>query len=136
MTIDATLLRFRYYRGIAEAYQPAPPDAGARTVRERFSEMAKAYALPRGDAIAAEDIEIPLAGRTLVARLYKPKAARGSLPLIVYFHGGSWVGGISKRTMVLSSGWRWIPNARWRAWTTVLRPSIPFPRRAKTLSMP
>ena len=91
MTIDAALLR--YYRGIAEAFPLLSPDADAKAVRGRFSEVAKAYAQPRGDAVAAEDIEIPLDGRTLAARLYKPKAARGPLPLIVYFHGGGWVVG-------------------------------------------
>ncbi|SAK91931.1 alpha/beta hydrolase [Caballeronia ptereochthonis] len=91
MTIDAALLR--YYQGIAEAFPPLAPDADAQTVRGRFSQVAKAYARTRGDAVAAEDIEIPLEGRTLAARIYKPKAARGALPLIVYFHGGGWVVG-------------------------------------------
>lgn len=135
MTIDAALLR--YYRGIAAAYPPALPDAGARAVRERFSEMAKAYALPRGDAIAAEDIEIPLAGRTLVARLYRSKAARGPLPLIVYFYGGGWVVGdlethdglierlaLDSQCAVASVDYR-------------LAPEHPFPAPCeKTLSMP
>jgi acetyl esterase len=91
MTIDAALLR--YHRAIAEAFPLLPPGADAQAVRDRFSGIAKAYAQPRGEAVTAENIEIPLDGRTLAARIYKPKAARGPLPLIVYFHGGGWVVG-------------------------------------------
>ncbi|SAL49190.1 esterase/lipase [Caballeronia peredens] len=91
MTIDAALLR--YYRRVAEAFPAAAPDADTQTIRGRFSDVAKAYAQDRGDAVSAEDIEIPLDGRTLAARIYKPNAARAPLPLIVYFHGGGWVVG-------------------------------------------
>ncbi|KND56493.1 Esterase/lipase [Candidatus Paraburkholderia kirkii] len=62
-------------------------------MRGRFSDVAKAYARARSDAVTAEDIDIPLEGRTLAARIYRPKAARGTLPLIVYFLGGGWVVG-------------------------------------------
>ncbi|SAK39331.1 esterase/lipase [Caballeronia catudaia] len=91
MTIDAGLLR--YHRAIAEGYPPMSPNADARTVRARFGDIAKAYSQARSDAVAAENVEIPLEGRTLAARVYKPKAAPGPLPLIVYFHGGGWVVG-------------------------------------------
>ncbi|WP_321796653.1 alpha/beta hydrolase [Caballeronia sp. J97] len=91
MTIDAALLR--YYRAVGEAFPALGPDADARAVRNRFSEVAKAYAKDRDDPVTAENIEIPLEGRTLAARIYKPKAARGPLPLVVYFHGGGWVVG-------------------------------------------
>ncbi|BAN24510.1 alpha/beta hydrolase [Caballeronia insecticola] len=91
MTIDAALLR--YYHGVAEAFPPVAPDADAQTIRRRFGDVAKAYAQARSDAVTAEDIEIGLEGRTLAVRIYKPKAARGPLPLIVYFHGGGWVVG-------------------------------------------
>lgn len=91
MTIDAALLR--YYRAVDEAFPALGSDADARAVRDRFSNVAKAYARDRGDAVTAENIEIPLEGRTLGARVYKPKAAPGPLPLLVYFHGGGWVVG-------------------------------------------
>ncbi|WP_250509674.1 alpha/beta hydrolase [Caballeronia sp. GACF4] len=91
MTIDAALLR--YYATVAEAFPPLGPDADAKAVRERFSEVAKAYAPAPDETIFVEDIEIPLAGRTLATRIYKPKSANGPLPLIVYFHGGGWVVG-------------------------------------------
>lgn len=89
MTIDAALLR--YYDAVAETFPLLAPDADAKTVRNRFSDVAKAYARGRGDAVDAQDITIPLKGRTLAARVYKPRAVRGPAPLIVYFHGGGWV---------------------------------------------
>jgi acetyl esterase len=91
MTIDAALLR--YYRAVDEAFPPLTPGADAQAVRDRFSSIAKAYARERDNDVTAEDIEIALEGRLLVARVYKPKAVRGPLPLIVYFHGGGWVVG-------------------------------------------
>jgi len=91
MTIDAALLR--YYRAVDEAFPPLTPGADAQAVRDRFSNIAKAYARERDNDVTAEDIEIALEGRLLVARVYKPKAVRGPLPLIVYFHGGGWVVG-------------------------------------------
>ncbi|SAK42680.1 esterase/lipase [Caballeronia hypogeia] len=91
MTIDAALLR--YYRAIAEAFPLLAPHAAAAAVRARFSDVAKTYARDRGDAVMSEEMEIPLPGRTLAARLYKPSAGHGALPLLVYFHGGGWVVG-------------------------------------------
>jgi len=56
MTIDAALLR--YYRAVDEAFPALTPDADARTVRDRFSNIAKAYARKRDDAVIAQNIEI------------------------------------------------------------------------------
>jgi acetyl esterase len=35
--------------------------------------------------------EIPVEGGSIHARVYKPKASSGALPVIVYYHGGGWV---------------------------------------------
>ncbi|SAK39723.1 esterase/lipase [Caballeronia fortuita] len=91
MTVDAALLR--YYRAVEDMFPPLGLTADAQAVRARFSEVAKAYAADRDDAVTTENIELPLDGRTIAARIYKPKAARGPLPLLVYFHGGGWVVG-------------------------------------------
>ncbi|MDE3155584.1 MAG: alpha/beta hydrolase [Acidobacteriota bacterium] len=46
-----------------------------------------------GEPVArVEDLEIPLTGRTIPARLYAPETA-GPLPVYVFFHGGGWVRG-------------------------------------------
>ncbi len=91
MTVDASLLR--YYCAVTEAFPVLVPDTDAQAVRQRFSDVAKAYAPNPDERVAIEQIEIPLEGRTLAARLYRPKAEDGPLPLLVYFHSGGWVVG-------------------------------------------
>jgi acetyl esterase len=91
MTIDASLLE--YYRLVYDAFPLLAPDASAQAVRERFSEVAKTYAPAPDTAVSVENIDIPLDGRTLAARIYRPKDASEPVPLIVYFHGGGWVVG-------------------------------------------
>jgi acetyl esterase len=91
MAIDASLLN--YYRAVLDMFPILGPDANAQAVRQRFSDVAKTYARPRDENVAVDDLQIPLDGRTLAARIYRPKAASGPLPLIVYFHGGGWVVG-------------------------------------------
>ncbi|VXC56774.1 conserved hypothetical protein [Burkholderia sp. 8Y] len=91
MTIDSDLLN--YYREVADAFPPLSSDAAASAVRQRFKSVAQAYARELDDAIAVEDIDVSLPGRTLAARIYRPKTASGPLPLLVYYHGGGWVVG-------------------------------------------
>lgn len=91
MTIDPDLLS--YYQTLAHAF-PLPPAADGLARRRRFAEIAARFRAPRPEGLDVEDIAIPLAGRTLAARLYRPRAASGTrLPLMVYFHGGGWVVG-------------------------------------------
>jgi acetyl esterase len=91
MTIDSDLLQ--YYSRVAEAFPPLGADADASAVRQRFKAVAHAYSGERDDAIAVEDIDVSLQSRPIAARIYRPKAASGPLPLLVYFHGGGWVVG-------------------------------------------
>lgn len=45
-----------------------------------------------GPALArVEDLELPLAGRRIPARLYVPEGAETPAPLTVFYHGGGWV---------------------------------------------
>jgi acetyl esterase len=90
MTIDQDLLK--YYAKLAADFEPlVEPDAQAR--RARFAAIAARYAAPRPDTIKVQALELPLAGRTLAARLYQPAGSTARLPLLVYFHGGGWVVG-------------------------------------------
>jgi acetyl esterase len=96
MSIDAQIAA--YYRHLAEQYDPLPLDADGPTRRARFAEVARHHAVPRPAGVHVTDIDIPLAGRTLKARLYRPGDRRSTdplgenaPPLIVYFHGGGWV---------------------------------------------
>jgi acetyl esterase len=88
MAIDPQLLA--YFRRQAERYagQPVPVDAPAR--RARFADMAASSVAPDPAGITWADLALPLEGRTLTARLFRP-AATGAARLIVYFHGGGWV---------------------------------------------
>ncbi|WP_087666838.1 alpha/beta hydrolase [Caballeronia humi] len=91
MTIDSDMLA--YYRASAEAFPPLPADADARAIRQRFQDVARTFARPRGADIAVSELTVPLQGRELNARVYRPVAAAETLPLLVYFHGGGWVVG-------------------------------------------
>jgi acetyl esterase len=91
MTIDVSLLR--YYRAVADAFPALASDADAQTIRQRFRDVAKANAPEADTRIAVDALDIPLDGRTLAARIYRPASASGPLPLLVYFHGGGWVVG-------------------------------------------
>jgi acetyl esterase len=94
VAIDADLLS--YYRASAEAFPPLPADADAQAVRQRFHDLAQAFARPRGPDVTVTEITVPLKGRELGARIYRPVASKkttGALPLLAYFHGGGWVVG-------------------------------------------
>jgi acetyl esterase len=90
MTIDAALLR--YYSAAGEAFPPLPANADALSMRRRFRDMSKHFATPRPADVSAEELVLPLDGRDLAARLYRPLNPGGEpLPLLVYLHGGGWV---------------------------------------------
>ena len=91
MTIDADLLA--YYDQMARKY-PASTDAGtpsAQDARARFAAVATEALRPLPAGLRTETLDIPLPGRTLRARLYRPVGRE--VPLVVYFHGGGWVVG-------------------------------------------
>src|ERR1700753_962223 len=46
---------------------------------------------PRPDDLIVKDYTAELPGRTIRMRLYRPKAAEGNLPVMLYFHGGGFV---------------------------------------------
>ncbi|VVD83797.1 alpha/beta hydrolase [Pandoraea communis] len=91
MTIDADLLA--YYDQMARKY-PASTDAGtpsAQEARAQFATVAGEALRPLPAGLRSETFEIPLPGRNLRARLYRPIGRE--VPLVVYFHGGGWVVG-------------------------------------------
>ncbi|RQT19160.1 alpha/beta hydrolase [Burkholderia contaminans] len=113
---------------LAALAQAPAIDFAQLTVPAYRANLAAGGAFAPGDAVAAEeDWQIPLSGRQLSARLYRP-AADGPLPLTVFFHGGGFVScGIDThanlcrslaaraRTLVLSVGYRLAPEARFPA---------------------
>ncbi|VVE19547.1 alpha/beta hydrolase [Pandoraea eparura] len=91
MTIDADLLA--YYDQMGRKY-PVSTDNGtpsAQDVRTRFAIVANEALRPLPAGLRSETVDIPLPGRTLRARLYRPVGRE--VPLVVFFHGGGWVVG-------------------------------------------
>src|SRR5476649_353339 len=91
MTIDADLLA--YYAKVAAAFPELLADADPIAMRRQFQNVAREFAAPRPAGVDVEDLALPLDGRTLRTRVYRPAGARKALPLVVYFHGGGWVVG-------------------------------------------
>lgn len=65
--------------------QPSPAD-GAKLVMQ-YKGLNPAD--PMG--VSTKDMMIPGAAGDLKARVYTPQGAKGTLPVILYFHGGGWV---------------------------------------------
>jgi acetyl esterase len=87
MPIDPELAAY-YERVARELPPPAQLDVAAR--RTRMEAIAERFPAPP-DRIARRDHWIALPGREILVRLYRP--VPGTLPVLVYFHGGGWIGG-------------------------------------------
>ena len=87
MTLDPAVQMLLTMMAEAPAidYAAATP-ADARAIFDNPIRFGEPPAVAR-----AEDIIIPLTGRTLDARLYVPEGAGANPPLTLYFHGGGWV---------------------------------------------
>ena len=63
------------------------PVAKARSL---FREIASIAASPPADLHKITDMELPVPGRQIPVRIYRP-GDEDNLPVMVYFHGGGWV---------------------------------------------
>jgi acetyl esterase len=88
--VDQQLLDY-YARQAVDFPPQSNPDISER--RQRTREIAARNAVPYPEGICSRDITLPLAGRTLRARLYRPVFQDSPPALLVYFHGGGWVVG-------------------------------------------
>jgi acetyl esterase len=90
MAIDPQLQA--YYLRLAEQYRDQPVPSDPATRRARFEAIAadSLAAVPEGIEVAG--LTIPLEGRDLGARIYRP-TGQAAPKLLVYFHGGGWVVG-------------------------------------------
>lgn len=68
----------------------AQPIAAQRAEYELFW---RRFDAPRPAEVAAEDRTLSLPGRRIAIRIYRPENAPGPLPVILYYHGGSWMFG-------------------------------------------
>ena len=66
------------------------PDLTPATRRKRYEDITTLLPVPAAPGVTVRDFDLPLAGRTLKARLYHPG---GTSALMVFYHGGGWVVG-------------------------------------------
>jgi acetyl esterase len=79
----------KYLADVAAAIPPASPASPAAR-RARMEAVARRFPYPP-DGVARHDCWLHLPGRELMVRIYRPTA--GTLPAILYLHGGGWVAG-------------------------------------------
>ncbi|WP_175103165.1 alpha/beta hydrolase [Pararobbsia alpina] len=91
MNVDPQLAA--YYSQVDAEFPPvsAPDALDALSRRSRNKRVADRFAPPSVPDVSIQQIDVPLEGRTLKARLYRPSQIDEALPLVVYFHGGGWV---------------------------------------------
>jgi acetyl esterase len=87
MTLDPAVAEY-LARVAAEVPPLTDPSPAARRTR---MELVVRRLPPPEDDVARGDAWIVLPGREIAVRLYRPRA--GTLPAIVYLHGGGWVAG-------------------------------------------
>lgn len=94
----------RYYSPYDDVHEDMHPflDAWAKTVdrplhtmtatevRQRLDNLGSDKRPPRPEGLDVEDITVPLKGRNLAMRIYRPAELSGQQPVMLYFHGGGW----------------------------------------------
>lgn len=78
---------------LAAVLAPQPPKSAVEDVRRRARRSAAVLAGPPLPMRKVESLAFCGAEGRLGTRLYTPPSGRAPLPLLVYFHGGGWVGG-------------------------------------------
>jgi acetyl esterase len=68
----------------------AQPVPAQRAGYDRFWQR---FDAPRPAGVRVEDRTLSLPGRQIAVRIYRPDNAAGPLPIILYYHGGSWMFG-------------------------------------------
>ena len=87
------------------ALAPRPPKSSVEDVRRRSRRSARVLAGPPIPMPKVEKLAVSGPEGRLGARLYTPPGGRAPLLLLVYFHGGGWVGFPPQSTT------RWPPRA-------------------------
>lgn len=88
MAIDKELLPF--IENLEKAWPEYPLSLGVDEWRLRLERLTAESAVPYPDGLTTEDRYIPGLKRTVLVRIYRPKA-EGVLPALIYMHGGGWV---------------------------------------------
>lgn len=71
----------------------APPmwEMDAATARAGAEVSFQAFNVPMPDDVTISDGSVPGPAGQIPVKVFRPKAAAGALPLLVYLHGGGWV---------------------------------------------
>jgi acetyl esterase len=70
------------------------PDYGRLSIGEQrrlYDQWCRHFSAPLPNDVNQSDIQIPGPGGSVRAKLFRPAAARGALPVIVFYHGGGWI---------------------------------------------
>jgi acetyl esterase len=78
-----------WFERLSREFVPLP-DLSPAARRRRYEDITGLLPVPPAPAVTVRDIALPLAGRTLNARLYHPGGTPG---LLAFYHGGGWVVG-------------------------------------------
>lgn len=88
----------------AEQGTPDFADLPPAECRQFFRDFLAMVDAPPPDSVTFEDRTIPGPGGDLPIRVYRPKNADGSCPVLLYLHGGGWVlGGLDEYHGVCSN---------------------------------
>jgi len=74
-------------------FSPAFHARGMDEQRLEYETFWRRFHAPRPAGISVADHLLSLPGRKIAARIYRPDSAAGPLPVILYYHGGSWMFG-------------------------------------------
>ena len=78
---------------LAERQRERLADLPTEVLRRKFERTVATVSIRPRVPVAREDASVSGAAGPLTARLYTPAAAPAPGPLLVYYHGGGWVGG-------------------------------------------
>jgi acetyl esterase len=77
--------------GLSERIRRSPAGQSPRRARAEMEWNSRLVAAPPPPLAEVRDGTLPGPAGPLGYRLYRPRATRGPVPLLVYFHGGGWV---------------------------------------------
>jgi acetyl esterase len=123
-TLDA---RFQFIEAAA-AKRPFPDPLTAQVARQGTDLLTTLFGGPRESGVTCADIAIPVAGRTIPARSYRPAQQNPKAPLMVFYHfGGGVIGNLETcdafcsmiatiaQCAVVSVDYRLAPEHQWPA---------------------
>lgn len=113
---------------LVDARRPTPPGQSVQGQRESWNAYAARLAQPHPDTLDVRDTTVPGDGLDVPVRIYRPKAAQGLTPCMIYLHGGgymlgdldssdsiAWGFAVETGATVISVDYRLTPEHPWPA---------------------